>query len=926
MMVPIGSSSGRDRIGAALLVVVMLAALSQLFDRTWQRGERLSPADLVFTTFPWAADTTRVVPKNPVRSDEAYYFQPIGITHFERLRHGDFPDLDPSMLSGIPAFHHGLDVGRAYSPLSLPFYAFPNDVATSLYAPLRLLVAALCMWWWLRWIGTGRLGAIAGGVAFGLNGAFIVWLSSPQPNVGLFLPLLALGADRIVTRGDRRGVAIFAIALGMMWIGGYTPTLILASVAVAMLIAFALWARVGREGPRAAARPIGLLVAASVLGLAVGAVSLFPTLANIASSSIVSRTMNDTLPWHNAATFVLPDFWGTPIRQNWWYPGSGNYSEFVTYLGVTTIALAGSGVAAALGARNRRLLAVSVVGLFALAAMYGVAPATWISAVPPLRQVNPHRWHVVVAFALATLTAAGVDALTARDPGDRRWRIVLLAGMALAIALAFGVTGLALRAHLDDIRRLGLQAFERAQIARAVQWTSVTLVLAALAAWARPLRTAAGALLVVVLAADLVQAAYGFNPTLPPDRIFPPTPALDRVREVAGQGRVVFSGEAETAWPTHVWGVYGLQTIGGFDFFGDATYQHFAQRASSRPEEPAGWAYVEPGPPERLRVALLNLLGVTAIATPPLDTVTHGVGYAALGELVDGRRVEQPFTGRFNGLRSIDVLTATYGRYNAGTFRVSLEDDARTRLATREIDASRVPSNEWLRLEFAPIPDSAGRRFWIVVEARGAGANEAATLWMTGDPVAAPLRAIVDGREDPRSAWFRTFSTAPERVPGATLVHSGALNVYRSRDALPRAWCVGLVEVAPIGEHLDRLGSRAFDPRQVALLAAAPAHPANETAHVVSMDPPDGDRRRIVVDAPDGGVLVVSERFHTRWSASVDGRAVPVQQADHLLLAVALPPGAREVVLDFRDPTRRPAEVVSLLAVAGIVLAVWIRS
>ncbi|MBL8139606.1 MAG: YfhO family protein [Acidobacteria bacterium] len=924
MLTP-GPARTRDYIGVALLVVVMLGSLAMLFDRTWKRGERLSPADLVLTTFPWAADTTRITPKNPVRSDEAYYFQPIGVTHFARLRHGDFPDLDSSMLSGIPAFHHGLDVGRAYSPLSLPFYFFANDVATTLYAPLRLLAAALCMWWWLRWIGTGRIGAIAGSVAFGLNGAFMVWLSSPQPNVGLFLPLLALGADRIVERADRQGVAIFAVALGMMWIGGYTPTLILSSAAVGMLIAVALLARVHGAGVRAAGLPLVLLVVASVLGLAVGAVALFPTIANIASSSIVSRTMSDTLPWQNAATFVLPDFWGTPIRQNWWYAGAGNYSEFVSYLGVTTVVLAGAGMAAALGARDRRLLAVAGVALFALAAMYGVPPATWLSSVPPLRQVNPHRWHVVLAFALATMAAGGVDAVMTAEPGSRTRRVGVLAGMALAAIVAFGMAGLALREHLDDIRRLGLQAFERAQIVRAAQLAGVAILLATVAAWIRPLRALAGAGLVVVIAIDLVKGAYGFNPTLPPGQIFPPTPALERVREIAGDGRVAFSAEADTAWPTHVWGVYGLQTVDGFDFYGDPAYQQFMQRASSRPEEPAGWAYVEPGPPERLRVPLLNLLNVTAIATPPLDAVARGVGYAPLGELVDGRRVEQPFTGRFNGLRSIDVLTATYGRYNGGTFRVSLENDARARLATREIDAAIVPSNEWMRLEFAPIANSAGQRFWIVIEAHGATVDRAATVWMTGEPVEVSHRAVVDGRQDARSVWYRTFSSAPERIPGATLVDSGALNVYRGTGAMPRAWCVGLVEIAPLDQHLDRLVNPAFDPRQVAVLPATPAHPASDTAHVVSIDPPDGDARRIRVDAPDGGLLVVSERFHTRWSATVDGIETPILPANHLLLAVALPPGARDVVLEFRDPTRRPAEVVTILALAGIVLALQRR-
>ncbi len=927
-MTPALARSTRDYLGAILLVVVMLASLALLFDRTWRRGERLSPADLVLTTFPWAADTTRVIPKNPVRSDEAFYFAPIGTTHFARLRRGDFPDLDSSMLSGVPAFHHGLDVGRAYSPLSLPFYFLPNDVATTVYAPLRLLMAALCMWWWLRWIGTGRLGAMAGAVAFGLNGAFIVWLSSPQPNVGLFLPLLALGADRIVTRGDRQGVAIFAVALGMMWIGGYTPALIIAAVAVTMLIAAALWERVRDEGLGAARAPLTMLIVASLLGLGVGAVALFPTLANLASSSIVNRTMSQTLPWENLATFSLPDFWGTPIRQNWWYPGDGNYSEFVTYLGVTTMVLAGGGLVTAWRQRDRRVLSVALVGVCAGFAMYGVAPITWLTSLPPLRQTNPYRWHVVLAFAVATLAARGVDALARRDEGTRdaarlkpRASGLAVAGVVAASVVLAAVTGLAVSAHIDDIRRLGLQAFERAQMIRAAQYAGVTVLLATIAAWFRPSRTLVGAGLVLLVASDLVTGGYGFNPTLAPGKIFPPTPVLDRLRGIAGQGRVAFVGESDTVWPTHVWGVYGLQTVDGHDFYGDGPYQHFMQRASGRPERPPQWAYVEPGPPEQLRVPLLDLLNVTAIATPPLDTVARGSGYVPLGELTGGRRVEQPFIARFNGLRAVDVLTATYGRYNAGIFRMSLVDGrAGDVLASRDIVAAQLLDNGWTRLTFSPIPDSARRPFRIVVETFDAPLDRASTMWMTGTAVADDQRAIVDGTPDTRSVWFRTFSSAPDRIPGATLAESGELNIYRSTHAMPRAWCVPLVEIAPTAEHLDRLGSPSFDPQRVALVAAPPAHPATETARVVSLDMSADDTRRLVVDAPDGGVLIVAERYHPRWTAVVDGQRAAVTVANHLLLAVALPPGARDVALDFRDPTRRPAEALTFLTIAGILL------
>ena len=75
------------------------------------------------------------------------------------------------------------------------------------------------------------------------------------------------------------------------------------------------------------------------------------------------------------------------------------------------------------------------------------------------------------------------------------------------------------------------------------------------------------------------------------------------------------------------------------------------------------------------------------------------------------------------------------------------------------------------------------------------------------------------------------------------------------------------------------------------------------------------------MDAPDGGVLILSDRAHSGWSVLVDGRPVPWLVADGVLMAVPIPPGSRTVTTEFRQPFVRPALAVSLVAVVGIVLA-----
>jgi uncharacterized membrane protein YfhO len=61
-------------------------------------------------------------------------------------------------------------------------------------------------------------------------------------------------------------------------------------------------------------------------------------------------------------------------------------------------------------------------------------------------------------------------------------------------------------------------------------------------------------------------------------------------------------------------------------------------------------------------------------------------------------------------------------------------------------------------------------------------------------------------------------------------------------------------------------------------------------------------------------MVVIRNAWDRGWSATVDGRAVPVLRADYFLQGVAVPAGRHEIRLTYRDPT----------IVAGIALSVGV--
>lgn len=926
----------RTAVALLLFAALVVAALAGLLDRTWRAGEVFSPADLLEIYYPWAHDRPRHEPANPTRSDEAFYHQPLVTTHWARLTRGDFPEWDPLVLSGVTAFNQGLDTGRAFSPLSLPFYLAPPDIAATIYAPLRLLLAAVFMWLYLRRAGLGPAACAAGGLAFGLNGAFIAWLSAPMPTVGLWLPLMLLFAERVADRGRTGDVLGLAAVTALQLTGAYLPTSLVVMATTGAWGVFHAAVPPAREAASPAPvahrasriRAVVGLLAAFALAAALAAVALWPMLENLIGSPAAARMVSRrTLPWHNLATFALPDLWGSPVTRNWWYPGEPSYPEVVTYLGVAPWVLAAVALFFAPAHGRRRVWAAALVAAWVLGAMYGWPPASWAAGLPGLAQTNPFRWNVALAAAVAILAAVGLDTLDAAARRGRAWRPLVAA--ATAVAGLGALAGTVLFAHLDTVRRLSLQGFEKAQLARFAILAAATLLAAAWLARRLPGWRRAAWVFPVLVAADLVVAGRGFNPTLPRDRLYPDAPALAFLRARAPAGRLAPIGPGDRLVQGHVWGVYGLEAVTGYDFHGDPIYQELMARAAGLPPGPARWDYVGLPDAGRLDLKLLGLLNGRFLVTPPLDLETRGSGYTTVGELTDGRVVRQEFTAGANGLRRVDLLAATFGRTNRGRLRLRVVSTRDGRIcADSTVAAAEVRDLDWLRLDLPEEPASRGARYAVEIRGEGAGPGGAATLLATTGGGLPDGRLTVDGAPDPRALWIRTFATARDRIPGARAVYTRDLNVYENPLARPWAWFVETAEILPAAAHPARLAAPDFDPRRTALLeaplagAGTPRVPAGATApRVVRVDRREPDARTIDIAAPAGGLLVINERVHRGWRLAIDGRPAPLVRADGVLMAAHVPPGASRLRLEFHSPTLGPSLTLSVVAALGMTVA-----
>jgi len=68
--------------------------------------------------------------------------------------------------------------------------------------------------------------------------------------------------------------------------------------------------------------------------------------------------------------------------------------------------------------------------------------------------------------------------------------------------------------------------------------------------------------------------------------------------------------------------------------------------------------------------------------------------------------------------------------------------------------------------------------------------------------------------------------------------------------------------------------------------------------------------------APQGSSLVVSENYYPGWIATVDGKPARIGRADYTMIGVELPPGARNVELNFTSPTYEKGKMITWVAIA----------
>ncbi|MFB3896688.1 MAG: YfhO family protein [bacterium] len=139
------------------------------------------------------------------------------------------------------------------------------------------------------------------------------------------------------------------------------------------------------------------------------------------------------------------------------------------------------------------------------------------------------------------------------------------------------------------------------------------------------------------------------------------------------------------------------------------------------------------------------------------------------------------------------------------------------------------------------------------------------------------------------------------------LVHNGDVKVYRLKNNLPKAFFVTQAKsLDNKSDILAYLNQPEFNPTQIVVLEkytpfGKPMEnsPANTQAEVLIQQEA---LHRIIIDTYtiNTGFLFLSKYYYPGWRADIDGKEIPIYQANYLFSAIALPVGKHTVTFTFR--------------------------
>ncbi len=830
------------------------------------------------------------------------YFYPYRDFASATLRAGHLPLWNPYLFMGAPLLANS-QVAVLY-PLHWPliWLAAPKQVAWSIAIHIWLAGAGSYLLAH-KVLKLRAVAAFAAAAIFALGGFLGAQVEHVnQLNASAWLPWLLLCLEGTMRPGKGRRPALLGggAIVGLTFLAGHTQA------AYIVLFGSAIYALVRKMHWRSALWGLAALAAMCGMGLALAAGQLLPTL-ELSRLSVRSGG----LPYNEAASFSLKPglIFKAFLPPLLWNPP---FSEYVAYIGLIGLALAAVGTWSALGRRradvagepnallshSRAMLILALVGLFLAFGAYNPVYYLLYKLVPGFALFRvPARWLLLYSFGAAMLAGIGLEVVAGQkgllprlSPFWRERGAVLILTLLLIGELFIAGRRLAYNNPTAPAAFDSLRTAPAHLLAHQTHDDGLFRFLSM-----SDIRYDPG---------DLGDLQAMYRTALTEQAVYDLIVAT-KMKEVLAYNLPLY---------------YRLFSVDGYDG-GLLPIKRYVTLERLFLNEEEIW------PDGRLRqqlrqvppARLLSLLNVRYVITDKTQDVwvddlfydlehTVPLGQVTLTDLPDLETTHLGIVSYLTGTADLPDGTAVARVVVTGTEGAVVTATLRAGEHTAEgLYQDRAVAHRLARVGHIWRDNERGNDYIAVLD-----------LGQTLRPAAIAVHSLLPGERvhlrgmtliDRQSGTSRTLSVDP----AYRLVHSGDVKIYENLDVLPRAFVVHQARVEPDDEEALRLlRDPAFDPARQVILAEGTGLSAAEGQATVQPIVYKPEQIILDVSLTTPGYLVLTDTDYPGWVAEVDGRPVPILQANLYFRAVELAAGQHRVTFHYRPGGVRLGLGVSL--------------
>ncbi|MFN2200757.1 MAG: YfhO family protein [Caldilineaceae bacterium] len=878
------ANSDRRRDAAA---VVLLALVVSVFHwRGLIPGFTFLAVDIAHNQLPWVLNGDWPI-HNWLLSDPIWQSYPF-------LAHSLGPDgsslWNPDIYLGHPRFADPLT--QSYYPVFRILggvFGAARGFALSLW--LHVMWAAVCMYGFLRTSDRSRRAAIAGALTYALSGYLITWLEySNLIGTLVWLPAVLWTYELAVKRRDWRYAVLSAFSLAIAILNGQFQ---FAGAFIILLGLNALGHTFGVfqiDRNQRSFLPLAQFIFITGAGMAVASFLLLPFVSYLGETNRAGVTGFDrSLRPGQLLTLLVPDYFGNPT-ETFNYRGAVNYNEDTIYAGSVALLLA---CAAPFQTRRRDTWLAAGAALLIVYFTLGGPGVRAAGTLPFMGYISLTRSAFLLPIVLGILAAHWLD-----EPHTAVTPLAATAIIAASIIIGAVATDTA-QVHTEF-------AIVRPAILTSLSLIAAVIVLVVLRKQWSEHRQTVDWMIIGLLFLDLFLWGSRYNPTGRVNELYPSTPSIVQLQEMTPAGRVaaVQIGDYPLFGP-NILPLFGFSEPGGYSSIAPERLSELVEVGDPKENALGIGAYLKNNGNivffNQPSTRLLDVLHVTHLVSPrSLALANESMEYESLSCMKESGVIE-----------GSTVLTDTFPVYDSAINRLDVQfvrgrdlapqDDLiirmwrlgkeRTLMLEEELDPSSLAGQERVTFYFAPESGAPGHRYEVAFLAAGGG-DTATRLCMDDD--GRPSLAV--GGLD----WYE--------------VPAGEFYIYERAAPMPRAYVAySATPVAGDIEAVYKLLDESFDVRNGVVINASEApvlqmgQPANDhpTASPADVTEDTPDRLVVHARAEQPGVLVLSERYHDGWRASIDGVRADVFPVNFVYRGVALEPGEHEVVFEFQPRSLR---------------------